>query len=73
VPDIAVAGGPGSPEYEREAELPHHLEAEGPAPKTAGPPLEPAAGHSYLDFQLSMAVDFLRRTMAVSRTSPQHA
>jgi carboxyl-terminal processing protease len=73
VPDLTVSGGPGSPEYEREAELPHHLDAEGPPAKAARAPLEPAAGHSYLDFQLSMAVDFLRKTMAVSGTPPQHA
>lgn len=73
VPDIAVAGGPAAPEYEREAELPHHLEAEGPPAKSVGTPLQPAAGHSYLDFQLSMAVDFLRKATMIGDNPAQHA
>ena len=73
VPDVIVAGGPGSPEYQRESELPHHLNAEGPPARATGTPIEPAAGHSYLDFQLSTAVDFLHKTMAVGGTTPNHA
>ena len=73
VPDVFVSGGPGSPQYQREAELPHHLDAEGPPGKALGTPIEPAAGHSYLDFQLSMAVAFLDKRMAVDGTAPHHA
>jgi len=73
IPDILVSGGPGAPEYEREVELPHHLEAEGPPAKAMGMPIVPAAGHSYLDFQLSMALEFLHKTLAVGGTAPKHA
>ena len=73
VPDIYVSGGPGAPEYEREAELPHHLEAEGPPAKPLGAPIEPAPGHAYLDFQLSMALSFLHKSLAVSERAPDHA
>ena len=73
VPDIYVSGGPDAPQYQREAELPHHLDAEGPPVQAFGTPLEPAAGHSYLDFQLSMAVAFLHKTMAARSATPHHA
>jgi carboxyl-terminal processing protease len=73
IPDIAVSGGPGAPEYQREVELPHHLDAEGSPARTMATPLVPAAGHSYLDFQLSMALDFLHKTLAVGGTTPKHA
>ncbi|MEI9885741.1 MAG: S41 family peptidase [Rhizomicrobium sp.] len=73
VPDIVVSGGPGAPEYQREAELPHHLLAEGPAAKPVGKPIEPQAGRSYDDFQLAMALAFLHKTLAVRGPSPDHA
>ena len=73
VPDIFVAGGPGAPEYEREAELPHHLDAEGPPARPLGTPIEPAPGHAYVDFQLSMALSYLHKSMAVRDPGPSHA
>jgi carboxyl-terminal processing protease len=73
VPDIVVSGGPGAPDYEREVELPHHLLAEGPPAKPLGKPIEPEAGRSYDDFQLSMALAFLHKTLAARGTTPTHA
>ena len=73
VPDIVVSGGPGAPEYQREAELPHHLLAEGPAAKPLGKPIEPEAGRTYDDFQLEMALAFLHKTLAVRGFTPDHA
>ena len=73
VPDIVVSGGPGAPEYEREVELPHHLLAEGPAAKPLGKAIEPEAGHSYDDFQLTMALAFLHKTLAVRGAGADHA
>ena len=73
VPDVFVSGGPGAPDYEREAELPHHLDAEGPPAKPLGNPLVPEAGHAYLDFQLTMALSYLHKTLAVRGPSPDHA
>ena len=71
VPDIVVSGGPGAPEYQREAELPYHLPAEGPPAKPLGKEIEPPAGKSYDDFQLAMALAFLHKTLAVNDT-PAH-
>lgn len=73
VPDIVVSGGPGAPDYEREVELPHHLLAEGPAAKPLGKAIEPEAGRAYDDFQLSMALAFLHKTLAVRAAAPDHA
>jgi carboxyl-terminal processing protease len=73
VPDIVVSGGPGAPEYQREADLPHHLLGEGPAARPAGKMIEPEAGRSYDDFQLSMALAFLHKTLAVRDNAPDHA
>ncbi|HEX4302027.1 MAG TPA: S41 family peptidase [Rhizomicrobium sp.] len=75
VPDVVVSGGPGAPDYEREVELPHHLLAEGPPAKPLGKAIEPEAGRAYEDFQLSMALAFLHKTLAVrgTPTTPDHA
>ncbi len=73
VPDIVVAGGPGAPEYEREEDLPHHLLAEGPAAKPLGKAIEPPAGRTIDDFQLSMALAFLHKTLAARQAAPDHA
>ena len=73
VPDIVVSGGPGAPEYEREEELPHHLLAEGPPAKPLGQAIEPEQGRSYDDFQLSIALAFLHKTLATRVTAPNHA
>ncbi|HUO89785.1 MAG TPA: S41 family peptidase [Rhizomicrobium sp.] len=73
VPDVVVSGGPGAPEYEREAELPHHLLAEGPPARPLGKPMEPEAGRSYDDFQLTMALAFLHKTLAIRGNAPDHA
>jgi carboxyl-terminal processing protease len=73
VPDIVVSGGPGAPQYEREVELPHHLLAEGPVAPPLGKALEPESGHSYDDFQLTMALAFLHKTMAGRDNPPDHA
>jgi carboxyl-terminal processing protease len=64
VPDVVVAQGPDADDLyaafdEREANLPHHLEAEGPRPATAAAPIEPPAGKKFDDFQLSYAVSML--------------
>ncbi|MBS0472943.1 MAG: S41 family peptidase [Proteobacteria bacterium] len=74
VPDIVVSGGPDAPDYQREVELPHHLAAEGPPAKPLGKAIEPDPGRSYDDFQLSMALAFLHKTLAVRGTAiPDHA
>lgn len=73
VPDILVSDGPSSPQYEREAELPHHLAAEGPTAKPVGVPLAPAAGHAYLDFQLTTALSYLHKSLAQREAFPEHA
>ena len=71
VPDIVVSGGPGAPDYQREAELPHHLLAEGPPAKKPGKAIEPS--HAYDDFQLAMGLAYLHKTLAVDGKSPDHA
>ena len=71
--DIVVSGGPNAPDYQREVELPHHLLAEGPAAKPWGRAIEPGPGRSYDDFQLSMALAFLHKTLAIRTASPDHA
>jgi carboxyl-terminal processing protease len=73
VPDVQVSDGPGAPQYQREGELPHHLTAEGPAIKPIGAPIVPLAGHAYLDFQLSMALNYLHKSLAVRGSVPEHA
>jgi carboxyl-terminal processing protease len=73
VPDIAVADGPGALQYQREAELPHHLAAEGPAAERAGAPIVPLAGHAYLDFQLTMALSYLHKNLASGGSVLEHA
>ena len=73
VPDVLVSDGPGAPQYAREAELPHHLDAEGPAVKPKVAPIVPEAGHAYLDFQLSMALSYLHKSLAVRDAIPSHA
>ncbi|HEY0105214.1 MAG TPA: S41 family peptidase [Rhizomicrobium sp.] len=73
VPDIVVSGGPNAPDYEREEELPHHLLAQGPPARPLGKPIEPAAGRSYDDFQLAMALALLHKTLAVGPGAPDHA
>jgi carboxyl-terminal processing protease len=73
VPDMPVADGAGVPQYQREAELPHHLLAEGPAAKPVGSPVVPMAGHAYLDFQLTMALSYLHKSLAARSSVPEHA
>jgi carboxyl-terminal processing protease len=73
VPDMPVADGVDAPQYQREAELPHHLLAEGPATKSAGAPIVPMAGHAYLDFQLTMALSYLHKSLAAGGSVPEHA
>ena len=73
VPDISVAGGPGAPEYEREVELARHLDGEGPPVQPAGPVIEPEPGHAYVDFQLSMALSQLHKSLAIRGAAPGHA
>jgi carboxyl-terminal processing protease len=63
-PDVVVAQGatdddPYAEFDEREANLPHHLEAEGPAPAPAPAPILPPKGKKFEDFQLSYAVSML--------------
>ncbi|HXC55201.1 MAG TPA: S41 family peptidase [Rhizomicrobium sp.] len=72
VPDVVVSGGPDAPDYEREVELPHHLLAEGPAAKPLAKAIEPEAGRSYDDFQLTMALAFLHKTLAAQGVPPPH-
>jgi hypothetical protein len=73
VPDVQVSDGPGALQYQREGELPHHLTAEGPAIKPMGAPIVPLAGHAYLDFQLSMALNYLHKSLAARGSVPEHA
>jgi carboxyl-terminal processing protease len=73
VPDVFVADGPDAPQYQREAELPHHLVGEGAPLKPAAAPIVPEIGHAYLDFQLTMALSYLHKTLAVNRGVPSHA
>ena len=73
VPDVVVSGGPDAPDYEREADLPHHLPAEGPPAKQLGQAIEPEAGHAYDDFQLATALALLHKTLAVRAPQPNHA
>ncbi len=73
VPDIVVSGGPDAPEYEREEELPHHLLAEGPPAKPLGKAIEPAPGRAYDDFQLTTALAYLHKTLAIRGTAADHA
>jgi len=72
VPDIVVSGGPDAPDYEREVQLPHHLNAEGPPAKPLGPTIEPPPA-STGDFQLQEALAFLHKQMAVRSALPDHA
>jgi carboxyl-terminal processing protease len=65
VPDVVVSQGadandPYAEFDEREANLPHHLEAEGPKPAPAAQPILPPAGKKFDDFQLSYAVSLLQ-------------
>jgi carboxyl-terminal processing protease len=72
VPDIVVSGGPDAPEYQREADLPRHLLAEGPPAKPPGKAIEPAGPSE--DFQLSAALQFLHKSLAVMGSAlPDHA
>jgi hypothetical protein len=73
VPDMPVADGAGAPRYQREADLPYHLLAEGPAAKPVGSPIVPLAGHAYLDFQLTMALGYLHKSLAAGGSVPEHA
>ncbi len=73
VPDVVVSGGPDAPEYQREAELPHHLLAEGPPAKPLGKAIEPAPGRTYDDFQLAMGLALLHKALAVESKTPDHA
>ena len=64
VPDVVVSqGADASDPYaefdEREANLPHHLEAEGAKPAPAPKTIQPPAGKKFDDFQLSYAVSML--------------
>lgn len=65
VPDVVVSQGddandPYAEFDQREANLPHHLEAEGPKPAPAPKPILPLAGKKFDDFQLSYAVSMLQ-------------
>jgi carboxyl-terminal processing protease len=72
VPDIAVSGGPDAPEYQREEDLPRHLPAEGPPAKPPGKAIEPTGPAQ--DFQLSTALQFLHKSLAVTGGAlPNHA
>jgi carboxyl-terminal processing protease len=73
VPDVYVADDPGAPQYQREAELPHHLNAEGPPLRPVGTPLVPETGHAYLDFQLTVALSYLHSTRAANNGERTHA
>jgi carboxyl-terminal processing protease len=64
VPDVVVSQGddaddPYTEFDQREANLPHHLEAEGPKPAPAPKAILPPAGKKFDDFQLSYAVSML--------------
>jgi carboxyl-terminal processing protease len=64
VPDVVVSQGddaddPYTEFDQREANLPHHLEAEGPKPAPAPKAILPPAGKKFDDFQLSYAVSLL--------------
>jgi len=64
VPDVVVSQGddqddPYTEFDQREANLPHHLEAEGPVPPPAAAPILPPKGKKFDDFQLSYAVSML--------------
>jgi carboxyl-terminal processing protease len=64
VPDVVVSQGadeddPYTEFDQREANLPHHLEAEGPRPAPAPPAILPPKGKKFDDFQLSYAVSML--------------
>jgi carboxyl-terminal processing protease len=64
VPDVVVSQGddaddPYTEFDQREANLPHHLEAEGPKPAAAPKAILPPAGKKFDDFQLSYAVSML--------------
>lgn len=73
VPDVYVADDPGAPQYQREAELPHHLVAEGPEVRPVGAPIVPETGHAYLDFQLTMALSYLHKSWAANNGASTHA
>jgi len=75
-PDVAVAEGnehadSDSSFEEREAVLPHHLEAEGPKPTAvAAKPIQPPPGKKFDDFQLRYAVSMLQGTVISSIDKP---
>jgi carboxyl-terminal processing protease len=73
VPDVYVADAPGAPQYQREAELPHHLVAEGPDVRPAGAPIVPETGHAYLDFQLTIALSYLHKSWTANNGASTHA
>ncbi|HEX7726532.1 MAG TPA: S41 family peptidase [Rhizomicrobium sp.] len=80
VPDVVVSQGPDANDPyaefdQREANLPHHLEAEGPAPAPAAKPIMPPAGKKFDDFQLSYAVSLLQGgpVVADADTAPTKA
>ncbi|HWA31126.1 MAG TPA: S41 family peptidase [Rhizomicrobium sp.] len=63
-PDVVVDQGASSDDPyaefdEREANLPHHLEAEGPPPPVAPAAILPPKGKKFEDFQLSYAASML--------------
>ena len=71
VPDVVVSQGadandPYAEFDEREANLPHHLDAEGPKPAPEGKPILPPAGKKFDDFQLSYALDLINGKMTVA-------
>ena len=79
-PDVTVAEGSSDDDdpyvelAEREAVMPHHLEAEAGPPAAAMPqtPIQPPAGKKYDDFQLSYAVSMLSGNPLVANTDKPH-
>jgi carboxyl-terminal processing protease len=78
VPDVVVSQGedasdPYAEFDEREANLPHHLDAEGPKPAPPAKAIQPPSGKKFDDFQLSYAVSMLQGGPVVADADTEKA
>jgi len=75
IPDVAVEEGANRPDeqasaFQRESDLPHHLEAEGVKPPDAKPSvITPPPGKDYDDYQLTYAVGLLSPALTATTTT----
>lgn len=80
IPDVAVEEGANRPDeqasaFQRESDLPHHLEAEGivPPPMAKAAINTPLAGKTYDDYQLAYALELLQPALASTAVPPKKA